>query len=151
MSSDAPDAPAAESEHPMMVLMRQIRELSESLDRSEAAAADGGKPYEVEVHAAARELLGSVGKLTVRQVTEVTHHGAYHWVLTVTGTVVGRQALLSDRGVIRPEADETRESICDRLVTDLCAESERTTGTPYLDPKVLFFDLQPNALTDGAP
>ncbi|MET9459971.1 hypothetical protein ABZY05_33615 [Streptomyces canus] len=145
MSSDAPIGPAAEAEHPMVVLMRKIRELTVSLDRAEVAAANSGKPYDTEVHDAARSLLCSVEKLTVRQVTEVTNHGSYHWVLTVTGTVAGRQTLLSDHGVIRPEAHDTRESICDRLITDLCTQSEQTTGNPYIDPKVLFFDLQPNA------
>jgi hypothetical protein len=132
----------------MLLLMRRIRGLSESLDRAEAAAAEGGKPYEPRVHEAARLLLGSVEKLTVRQVTEVSNQGVYQWVLTLTGTVAGRQTLLGERGVIRPQADDTRQSICDRLVATLCANSERTTGKPYLDAKVLFFDLQPNALPD---
>ena len=134
----------------MMVLMREMRDLSAALDRGEIAAAEGGA-YDTDVHTAARQLLASVGKLTVRQVTEVTNQDVYHWVLTVTGTVAGRQSLLSDRGVIQPHADDTRQSLCDRIVARLCTESERSTGTPYLDPKVLFFDLQPNALTSSAP
>ncbi|MER8003005.1 hypothetical protein [Streptomyces sp. NPDC095613] len=148
MSSSAPDAPSAE--HPMMVLMRQTDALSESLDQVEAAAADGGAPYDPEVHEAARQLLDFVGKLTIRQVAG-PDYGTYHWVLTVTGTAAGRQSLLSERGVIRPEVDDTRQSLCDRIVARLCVESERATGTPYLDPKVLFFDLQPNDFTDLAP
>jgi hypothetical protein len=78
----------------------------------------------------------------------VSNQGVYQWVLTLTGTVAGRQTLLGERGVIRPQADDTRQSICDRLVATLCADSERTTGKPYLDAKVLFFDLRPNALPD---
>ncbi|MER5302159.1 hypothetical protein ABT039_22250 [Streptomyces lasiicapitis] len=151
MADDGPDAPAAEPEHPMIVLLRRIEALAGSLDQAEAAAAKEGRVHELEVHADARMLLASVEKLTVRQVAEVANHGAYHWALTVTGTVAGRQTLLSDHGVIRPTADDTRQSLCDRLVTTLCTESEQTTGKPYLDAKVLFFDLQPNSLPRPAP
>ncbi|WP_030756497.1 hypothetical protein [Streptomyces sp. NRRL F-5135] len=148
MGSDEPDAHPVDLNHPAMVFMRQIQDLSESLDRAEAAAAESGQPYESEVHEAARLLLYSAGKFTIRQVTEVTNRNAFHWVLTVTGTVAGRQTLLGARGVVRPESDDTRQSICDRLVDSLCADSERATGKPYLDAKVLFFDLQLNVLPD---
>ncbi|MEU9014228.1 hypothetical protein AB0D12_31555 [Streptomyces sp. NPDC048479] len=136
----------AETEHLMTTLLRETDQLRRILDLREYEAADEIRPYDETLHRSARRLLDPVDKITVRMATEAANRGAYHWALTLTGTVDGRQTLLGDRGVVRPEADATRGAICDKLVAALTAAAEKRHGKPYRDPKVLFFDLQPNVL-----
>lgn len=140
-------AKEAETDHLMMTLLRESDQLRRILDLREYEAADEIRPYDEALHRSARRLLEPVGQITVRMATEAANRGAYHWTLTLNGTIDGRQTLLGDRGVIRPEADETRESICDKLIATLTAAAEKKSGKPYRDPKVLFFDLQPNLLS----
>lgn len=130
----------------MTSLLRETEQLRRILDLREYESAAEVRPYDETLHRAARRLLEPVGKITVRMATEAANRGAYHWTLTLSGMVGGRQTLVGDQGVIRPESDETRESICNKLVAALTAQTEKRTGQSYLEARVLFFDLQPNAL-----
>lgn len=138
-------------EHPMLGLLRETKDLTNQLARVEQAAADGGPGFDAEVHEAARRLLATTGKVTVRQVGAITaalNHSTYHWVLTLTGIVDGRQKLVGDQGTVQPSDTDTRASVCERLVASLRAKTEAETGRPFDEATVLFFDLQPNALPE---
>jgi hypothetical protein len=138
-----------EPEHPMRRLMREIDHLDAALTRVEQAAAAGGPPYDAEVHEAARRLLASADQVTVGQAASILaaeNRNTFHFVLTLTGTVDGRQRLVGDQGTVRLAGTDTRAAVCDRLVASLRAQTEKQTGKPFLDTRVLFFDLQPNVL-----
>lgn len=137
---------AAAEDHLMTILLRECDQLRRILDLREVEAADEVRPYDEALHRAAHRLIEPVGKITVRMATEAANRGAYHWTLTLSGTVSGRQVLVGDRGVIRPDPDLTRQAVCDQLVTTLTAATEKKHGQPYRDPTVLFFDLQSNIL-----
>jgi hypothetical protein len=136
-------------EHPMIRFMREIEDLTNELARVELEAADGGPPFDPAVHEAARKLLVSAGRVTVGQVkaaTEWTQRNTFHWVLTVTGLTSNRQKIVSDQGTIQITTTDTREAVCARLVDQLCSKTVARLGKPFLEVKILFFDLQPNAL-----
>ncbi|MFF3558258.1 hypothetical protein ACFYXL_33145 [Streptomyces tsukubensis] len=136
----------AAEEHLMVSLLRETDQLRRILDLREYEAADEVRPYDQALHAAARRLLDPVGKITVRMATEAGNRGVFHWTLTLTGVSNGRQTIASDQGVLRPEATDTRQSICDRLISTVKTAAEKKHGRPLTDVKVLFFDLRPNEL-----
>ncbi|MFZ3475426.1 hypothetical protein ACODT3_43155 [Streptomyces sp. 4.24] len=140
---------AIEVEHLMTTLLREMQTLRQILDLREVEAAGEIRPYDEALHRAARRLLDPCDRITVRMCTEAANRGAYHWTLTLSGTLGGRQLITGDRGVTRPEAAATREAICEQLVSQLTGETEKASGQPYQDVKVLHFDLQPNVL--GTP
>ncbi|WP_329125987.1 hypothetical protein [Streptomyces sp. NBC_01353] len=137
----------AETDHLMMTLLRESEQLRRILDLREYEAADETRPYDQALHSAAHRLLDPVGKITVRMATEAANRGMYHWTLTLSGMVDGRQTLVGEQGLIPVAADETRESICNKLIASLTAGVQKKSGHPFRDAKVLFFDLQPNVIS----
>jgi len=136
-------------EHPMVRFMRETEELTNELARAELTAADGGPPFDAAVHEAARKVLVSAGRVTVGQMnaaTEWAQRNTFHWVLTMTGLVSNRQKIVSDQGTIQIATTDTRDAVCARLVDQLCTKTVARLGKPFLEVKILFFDLQPNAL-----
>ncbi|MFJ2752794.1 hypothetical protein [Streptomyces sp. NPDC087297] len=138
-----------EDEHLMTTLLREMQTLRRILDLREVEAAGEIRPYDEALHRAARRLLEPCDKITVRMCTEAANRDAYHWTLTLSGTLAGRQHIAGKRGVTRPEPAATREAICEQMVSALTGETEKQHGQPYRDVKVLHFDLQPNTL--GSP
>ncbi|OEJ23190.1 hypothetical protein AR457_00260 [Streptomyces agglomeratus] len=68
----------------MMTLLRESAQLRKILDLREYESADGDRPYDQALHAAARRMLDPVDKITVRMATEAANRGAFHWTLTLT-------------------------------------------------------------------
>jgi len=66
--------------------------------------------------------------------------------VTVSGLADGRQILASDHGVVRPAADDTRQTLCEQLTRQVAAQAEQRTGKRLSDVRLLHFDLQPNEL-----
>jgi hypothetical protein len=149
MTSQHAEQRPEREEHPMVRFMREIETLTNELARVELAAADGGPPFDTAVHEAARQVLVSAGGVTVGQMKAVTNwaqRNTFHWILTLTGVVDGRQKLVGDEGTIQPTTTDTRTQVCARLVDALCRKTEAKTGKRFSEVKILFFDLQPAAL-----
>ncbi|OEJ36307.1 hypothetical protein [Streptomyces agglomeratus] len=146
---DPKEAAAGEAaaEHLMLALLRESDQLRRILDLREHEAATEVRPYDQVLHAAASRLLDPVGKITVRMATEAANRGTFHWTLTLTGMSNNRQSIVGDHGVIRPKTTDTRQSICERLISTVKTAAEKRSGHALTDIKVLFFDLQPNDLS----
>ncbi|MFH8581651.1 hypothetical protein [Streptomyces zaomyceticus] len=149
MTSQRAEQRREREDHPAVRFMREIETLTNELARVELVAAEGGPPFDAAVHEAARQLLVSAGRVTVGQTeaaTEWVQRNTFHWILTLTGVVDGRQKLVGDEGTIQPAISDTRAEVCARLVDALCRKTQAKTGKHFGEVKILFFDLQPAAL-----
>lgn len=68
----------------------------------------------------------------------------YHWVLSINGSVGGRQATVGFNGVITVVPGQTRHQVYNTLRDQVLGEVQRQTGVPMDTPATIFFALEPD-------
>ena len=70
----------------------------------------------------------------------------YHWVLSVSGSIRGRQATAGFNGDIETVQGQTRSQVYDHLRGWVLGEIRRQTGSSMDSPATVFFSLEPDRL-----
>jgi hypothetical protein len=71
---------------------------------------------------------------------------AYHWVLSLNGSVRGREATVGWTGVVAITPGQTRSQVYDQLKRWLLEEIQRQTGSPMENPATIFFSIEPEQI-----